>query len=709
MMKIKIKHISLIFIISLFLAFFIEVYLNVLYENYYFGTLNLSLLYEIFMINYKNILLTFIFLFLIIVLFCIKEVRDFIYRYRYLISLVVFIIAVCFEIHGSSINVYNSFVGSSGLNDINLLGKSRPIRSDEFGVSTPFAFSQYFNEGYRYPYFSTVIRGAETDAFILYGQPVADLAIIFRPFHLGYLFLGPAKGLSFFWVGRFIALFLVTFEMMMILTKKDKILSSCGALLVLFAPVVQWWFAINGLVEMLVFGQLAVILLNLYMNTENYLRRFSYCILIAICLGSFVFSIYPAWQIPMAYFFLILAIWMLISNLKSFHYSSKDILIVAVSILFLVGGAVYILTKSWNTIKLVSNTVYPGDRFINGGNVLRRFFNYPANMFFPVKDITFSNNCEESVFFDFFPINFILAFIVIFKEKKRDLLLTCLLILNGIFILFCTIPLPDFFVKITLLSNCQPERLFTIIGFINIVILFRSLAIMDKGVSRLWSLLLSCGMTIFVVYFTRRSYSDYLSTSSFILISVLLIISFFSMLCFRKKRTYKNIFLVICIVVSFTSGALVNPIAKGTSVIHDNPLAIAISEINEENKGLWIVENLGFPLINYPIMVGAPTINSTNVYPNLERWKLIDPEEKYVDIYNRYAHIKIELKDEGDDEFTLLNPDYFSLSLNINKLKTLNVKNILSPKELSEYNNSEIRFEKMYDEYGFKIFTIHYL
>lgn len=40
----------------------------------------------------------------------------------------------------------------------------------------------------------------ETDAFIVYGQPVRSWEVIFRPFHWGYLFLSPAKGLSFFGV-----------------------------------------------------------------------------------------------------------------------------------------------------------------------------------------------------------------------------------------------------------------------------------------------------------------------------------------------------------------------------------------------------------------------------------------------------------------------------------------------------------------------------
>ena len=37
--------------------------------------------------------------------------------------------------------------------------------------------------------------------------------------------------------------------------------------------------------------------------------------------------------------------------------------------------------------------------------------------------------------------------------------------------------------------------------------------------------------------------------------------------------------------------------------------------VEQDKEGKWIVEELGYPYINIPIMVGAPTINCTNVYP----------------------------------------------------------------------------------------------
>jgi hypothetical protein len=175
-----------------------------------------------------------------------NKILDFIYKYRFIIAIVLVAVGVLFSLHGSSISLWNT-VYNTGISDSGILfGNWRPIRSDEWSVTTPFIFSQFHN-GFKI--FTDIIRGLpSTEVFSLYGLPVLNILEIFRPFHLGYLLLVFEKGLSFFCVGRFIALFLVTFEFVMILTNKNKRLSVISAFMVSLAPNVQWWFATNGIV-----------------------------------------------------------------------------------------------------------------------------------------------------------------------------------------------------------------------------------------------------------------------------------------------------------------------------------------------------------------------------------------------------------------------------------------------------------------------------
>ena len=75
------------------------------------------------------------------------------------------------------------------------------------------------------------------------------------------------------------------------------------------------------------------------------------------------------------------------------------------------------------------------------------------------------------------------------------------------------------------------------------------------------------------------------------------------------------------------------------------PVLQEISKIHEsDEQALWIVEGMELPFLNAPIMVGAPTINSTNTYPDLERWRILDKSGKYEKNYNRYAHIGMYIK-----------------------------------------------------------------
>ena len=96
--------------------------------------------------------------------------------------------------------------------------------------------------------------------------------------------------------------------------------------------------------------------------------------------------------------------------------------------------------------------------------------------------------------------------------------------------------------------------------------------------------------------------------------------------------------------------------------------------IAEENsEALWIVDGLGYPVINFLIPVGIPTIKSTNVYPIMERWRLLDQKGDYEDIYNRYAHIVVTLSNSPTYFEEGVTPDQLVVKLNPEDLKTLDV------------------------------------
>lgn len=207
----------------------------------------------------------------------------YIYIYRYAIALILLVLLVMLELNGSSIGLWNEMLNLKEKDSGAILGEPKMIRSDEWMVSTITTLSQYKND---FGWYSELARGTKTDMFIS-EQPVRDVSMIFRIFQIGYLFLSPSKAYSLFWWSRIIALFLATFEFTMLITNKNKKISLIITLLVVCAPTIQWWYATNFLIEMIVFAEVAIILLDKYMNTQNFKLRLLYSIIFFICARKF--------------------------------------------------------------------------------------------------------------------------------------------------------------------------------------------------------------------------------------------------------------------------------------------------------------------------------------------------------------------------------------------------------------------------------------
>lgn len=657
-------------------------------------------------VSYSRLfLLSFIMFCLTFVLFK-KEGKFFIllYKYRYFVGALIIIGCLFLEISGSSIGCFDAYLPEDDVASGVIFGHERIVRMDEWQKSTPMAFSQAYNKTGKFPYYSDTLRGCKTDMFIVYGQPVLNPLIIFRPFHLGYLFLGHSKGLSFYWVTRLVVLFLISIEFFMLITDKNKKLSLTGAILVAFAPVVQWWFAINGFVEMLVWGQLAVVCINSYLNSGSICRKWLCAMGLILCSGGYILAFYPAWQVPFAYVFLIIALWIIKKNYKNTSWSiKKDGVIAGAFLISLIVFGLYLYHMSYDSIHAIMNTAYPGKReiFGGGGNLLE-LFQYPGNLFLPLTNENIStlyNESEAASFFDFFPLGVILLAINWRTTKKVDSLDLALVILTIIFCCYVIVPFPKVIATITLMKYSSASRVFITIGYLNIILLIKNVSnmrIMNKWNGIFGTIVFS---TVVCVgsYFACKGYMNYL-----MVMIACGIMAFGSYFILRKKY---NLLLLYAVIFIVGQGILVNPIQRGTDVIYGNPLTRAIAEVAQNNEGTWMTDNISTPLFNLPIMVGAPTVNSINIYPNLTLWNKIDPNKQYEQIYNRQAHIGMSIT-EADTYFELKGASAFMVYLNINDIKKIGVQYILSSRDLRKMNNDKVEFFCLDRVNSFYIFKV---
>ena len=630
-----------------------------------------------------------------------------IFNWRWKIGGIFFIICVIFEIHGSSIEIYSEIFHHPEFSDI-LLGKYRFIRSDEWMVFTPFAFSQYFTN---FSMISDVVRGTATNMFLTYGQAVWDIAMIYRPAQIGYLFLDAGSGLAFFWAGRQIIILLVSFEFARLILQVNKKLCVLYAIMVGFSPFVQWWYSVAGAAELFFAGQGLVIFWKLYLERAEEKIRFLHGVGFLWCAGIFIFIIYPAWQIVFGYVYLICLIAVSLEKSDTLKILWRDKFFWLIGFAVMIAPILHIVYISQDMIKIQMATEYPGQRFIPGGELqLYYMLVHSICSLLPFKDLQeISNNCEMSTFYSMAPLGLIMSFLVMWQRKIFDKLTILAMALPFALIFFQVAGLPNWLAKITLLSNVLEVRARPATDFLQLILLFRSLKFIQEFPSKFKSLILAELIAVASAFAVYKFLPDWFRFGrAFYSMAFLTVSAFLFLMPMNKKRA------AILAVMMLSMGVTVNPINSGVDVVYKLPIGQKISEIVQQEissgqpKSLWITESHGL-IKNVPIMFGAPTINSINVYPALERWKKLDPEGKNFKIYNRYAHIAIKLQDKPT-EFEFIALDQFRIKLNVSDLPKLNVGYILSSNGgLQNLSKPNIEIVRIYNDAGIFIYKINYL
>ncbi len=711
-----IRNNSALIAVSVFAAIFITMY-NEMRSFYITGTrIGLSYGELSFSIILKVILIAICALIVLLLIARFKHLFKYLDKYRYIIGLAIIIIWTVFEFSGSSIALYHWHLNgtvdpeSSGT----LLGISRQIRTDEYTIWTLMNFSQEYNN---YNGVSDILRGTPTDVTTFYGNPSWSLATLFRPFLWGYLVLGSAKGLAFYWISRTVCLLLISYEFGKIFISPDilnrdssydhKVLSFAYACLITFSQTVQWWYSTNGLMEMLIFGQLAVVLLYYLLHAEKIWVKLLCCLGIIISAGGYLFTYYPAQQVPLMYIWLVCGVAVLIKSRKMIK--AQIILMIIGSVIILGALVAVVLMNSLDTINATMNTVYPGKRVNTGGDVsITHLFFYFIDIFTPFNEgdllqegSDLSNTPEAATIYSLFPLGILLSLYQMIRRRKKDGLSIALIAVEIFFLIYVFIGIPEIIAKISFLSYSLPQRTFAILGIIDLILLFRTLSYKRdtyKPLSKTTKIIitvLAIIAEILIMVWLRMS--DYNVPISILLIGgAILIWCTYLVICYDRAHTEKLAITLIC-VITFT-GLCVNPLQKGIDVVTKDDFVVKIKEIATSSDDKWIVATDKIQLNDLPIVVGAKTVNSVNAYPNTELWSKLDPTGSKSDIYNRYAQIKVDISN-SPTTYTLVANDQIMVTLNPSDLKLLGISYVLSDKPLDEYG-----MELMYNKNNYYIY-----
>lgn len=650
----------------------------------------------------------------------LKQGFELIYKYRFVLSFLLLIMLVSFKISGSSMGCWKLFLGDgeSGIR----LGEPRVWRSDEWGTLTPLCFRQQYNTLGAYNRYSQTLGSILTDNMLVYGQPSWDILTLFRPFYWGYLFFGSERGLSWFWCSRLIVLFLSWFELGMLITDGQKKLSVMLSICVSFAPFLQWWFAINGLVEMLIYGACFVLGSNYLVSRAFNPRKIAVAVGMAVCAVGYVLTFYPTWMVPVAWGFVPLFLWVVIWKFDRKVLRRVDVVPWLLIFVITAAGLTVLAVTSWDVIKAELNSVYPGNApSSSGGTGLWWMMKYPISLVsrFSMNELI----VENSSIICFAPAGFILALWVIIKEKKKDPLLILLLGINLFLAWYYCVGIPKWLAKMLLLSFVNSNRGPQVLGFLRLTLFVRAVALKEKAPKRWLAALaavissavpmrLALGFTKYEPGGLRYEYFD---TAEKILVVWAILAVVFYLLYRARKSKYTMAVLGVCTVV-LASSIWINPVAKGVPEITKSETMQQIRDlVKEDPQAIWLVVDMAYPATNIPAMAGADCLNTTQTYPQKTRWEMLDQEGEYEDIYNRYCHIRASLGSKTMLE--LVSTDYVEVTLSPEELKKLNIRYIVSTNDFDEkiaagitniFTDSGIEFQKYYEGAQLSIFRCVY-
>lgn len=634
---------------------------------------------------------------------------DLLIKYRYVIAIIAFVIMVACKINFSSIDAWATYVNGGDKLEGAIFGKARTIRSDEWAIQTPYAMSQAQADGYYELHNENIGQGAN---MILGEAAVFDITVLARPMQWGYLLFGAEYGFSWYWSLRIIMLIMVSFELALILSKKDKILSIAGGIWLALTPGLMWWLS-TAIVDSYIFGFMIVILFNYYMKNLDWKLRKKILIAIAMALAipAFVFALYPAIQVP---FGMIIAVFIICGFVKHWKELKKqDFIIMGSTLLVALLLIARFIQISWEDILLMTSTVYPGARFETGGdlenvNSLSQGF---LNIFMPYVDLL-KNPCEAS--FAYFPM-IGLAIVAIcnlkgIKQKIKNVDTCAVIALVAIFILlaiFIFIGLPKFLAGATLLYLSPAKRakiVFGILGVMLSIIFMKKMSDQNRQIFKWWqAALISLGVVGIVYFILRCSQYYHTETLTYARYLILFAIAFFMTYFFIRFN--KKAFCTLMIIIAIISGATVNPVVRGMDVLNKTELATEVRKVVEQDKDAnWIALNNVYA--EYLIANGAKTLNGVNRYPNYQWIDIVDPEKEYEEVWNRYAHIIIDLGYET--KFELAAKEVYIATLTYKNLKDLDVKYCyvhikLDDKLIKDFKLEEVFARQDTNQYIYKI------
>jgi hypothetical protein len=549
-----------------------------------------------------------------------------------------FVSSVALKLHGSSLHMWlqhypNLFMKSEGP----LMGAPRAIRSDEWLVYTPGAVSQTKTA---HPYGQQNLGLGAGATPLLLGVPTDHITTLFRPQLWGYFLFDAERGYAWFWSYRIFTCLCGVYLLLRLLTRGQVALPLVGSVWFFYSPFVQWWMS-STVPDMAGNVSLALCSLFLAVTAVSPVRVVLGALGLFLFATSFALQLYPPFQIPLVWLGIALIPTLVFCglNLEDLRrYRALKIFAVSLAGFGVLGNVALYLSTVWESLSVLSHTAYPGARSVQGGGVsLARYFLGFAAFLMNEQSVpqAVGNISEGSTFLLVWPVALVVGLFSLSRQHFRKLApLACYLVFLSIYVVHGW---PNWVSKVTLMNLVPSERVFIGLGLANVIFTVMVLAALER-VS--WSSRIVGGAVMVVLasilpVFGEVVFGEFLDGPDYILCGVVL-----ASLCLPILLGNRVSFAAAVLVISVVSSGRVNPVVRGLGPLVRNHVTEAISEVppNLRNR-TWLVYG-GFVLPQLFKAAGLEVVTGSKFVPQLSLWRLLDPSERYRDVYNRYAHFQ---------------------------------------------------------------------
>lgn len=624
---------------------------------------------------------------------------------------ITFATLVGFGITGSSLQVLINYSPLIEAKMDRIALYPQPIRSDEYVAATPWIIAQA-NHIPPFPVINTNI-GLTGQNMLVTGAsdvPVKHLSSISKVAAWGFFFLDLKRALSWWWFVRVFSGLLALWWLMNIISPSQSLLNFSLSFLFMTSAFVTVWSL--GPADFVFYGAMSLSLTVFILKQKSNIYSPLFGFILGVTMSGFALVLYPPWQIQLAYLFAFLFIGILIRDKL---YKKINIIKIITIVIAMLTTSIVLYTwylDSKIAIDILTNTSYPGTRFDRGGGftiplLLKGFTNITS-----IYSTNISNPSEiGSFYYMFLP----LLAVAIFILRKTSREIYCTLIPLSLFMLLCLyymfFQIPSFIAKYSLLYMAPGMRAdfplgiayFIMCGVVlskkGIRVFNNKLVIIISGlISVIWAYIV-----FYEVSFLHVGSLDVFNKS--IMLLAVLLSGYFLI-----TRNAKYFVIVTLLLTLYTT-------------MWFNPISIAPDKFEAKRNIINIISKTGNNTQPYNRVLslstnsyslyaaGIPTICGIMMYPQLDFWKRLDPNEEYLNIYNRFQNLNFMISNTLENKSFIISSPYPDTVLVM--INPLNFDFSLTGAEIiiasqSQYellkNNTSIIFLKVEDDnYFFRV------